>query len=133
MEMQTLTIKTCDELSAELAHCTGTENHWCLPHQGEADKPATRYTDGVRMMAKLIGAYWLLEFIEETQRTEEGIEEQDFQVWRIISTGETVSIIVDDGYEPPRFTLETNRVKRFPIGEFKIYCVDNVILLPSEY
>lgn len=126
-------ISTCDELNRQLAGYSGTDTYYCLPYQSEADKPKTIYTNGVRAMARKCDAYWLIQLIEETQHTEEGIDDQPFQVYRISSTGNNVLIVVDDGREVPEFTFKTNLVQRFPVGDFKVWCVDNVILLPSEY
>lgn len=53
-------LKTAAELEAALSGYIGTEHYYTSPTFGTL---GLRYTDGIRKMAELAGAYWLLDTI----------------------------------------------------------------------
>src|SRR5580700_9308906 len=61
---------------AELSRFTGTE-HW-YRHALNRD---VLYTDGAKYVADVGGAHWLLDLIAVSQRYDERLSRQPFQVW----------------------------------------------------
>lgn len=116
-----------EELLRELAQFTGTTQWFYHPLF-----PSFRYTDGVRYLAKTAECYWLLEYILSNQTLPE-IKAQEFQVWKIVvNDDDSCNITVEDGNK--------NVVKEFkipfttfPLKEFDLWFVNNVLLLKSEY
>ena len=114
-------------LKAELRQFTGSEQLFYNPLF-----PRCRYTEGVRHLAEQAGAYWLLDHIFAHQSLAI-LEDQPFQVWKItVRDDESARIEVEDGN---RHSLKSFRIPYtdFPFPEFTLWCVDGVLLLPSEY
>ena len=114
-----------EELLSELAHFTGTTQWFYNPMF-----PNFYYTDGVKYLAEKAGAYWLLVYIFSNQISP--IKEQPFQVWKITVVNNEGTIKVEDG--------NYNVIKEFkilftdfPLEEYTLWFVDNVLLLVSEY
>ena len=104
----------------ELRQFTGTEQYYRHYLGG-------LYTDGVQYMAGKAGAFWLLDVIFSYQRKE------PFQVWTL-KVKDRVGVVTmrED-------TGQTVKVRQeipftdFPLAEIKLYLIDGVLLLPSEY
>lgn len=134
---------------ADLGQFTGTEN-W---YRHAINRNIT-YTDGVKYMAETAGAYWLIDEIALLQ-TERRVKAEQFQVWTLkirgkgelgldelqkakgpeaipVKSGPMATLTCDDGNGNVVFTKPI-AFTDFPLPEIKIWCVDNVILLPSEY
>jgi hypothetical protein len=109
-----------------LKQFTGTEQWYRNPLF-----PKYLYTDGVKYLAEQAGAYWLIDYIFSKQNLRT-IQEQGFQVWKLIVDDGRAIIKVEDGNE--------NLIKEFkisytdfPLKEFSLWFTDSVLLLPSEY
>lgn len=123
---------TMAELQSRLSQYTGTE-HW---YSGAPLFPRFKYTDGVKAMAELAGAYWLIDLIFSHQITPR-VRMEPFQIWTISAKrtrrglGRGMAEMKTDTNQPvlarQRFSTD------FPEGEFKLYFIDGVLLLPSEY
>lgn len=132
---------TAAELEAALSGFIGSEHHFISPTFGTR---GLRYTDGIRAMAELAGAYWLLDEIHIT-----AIENPQFKsgFWavRMESQDNKGRLLItfdfqDDGTP---IDLQGNVGKAdfsqefdytdFPEGAFNFYILDGVILLTSEY
>jgi hypothetical protein len=94
--------------------------------------PSITYTDGVRYMAETGEAYWLIDEIALAQRYEKKVKAEEFQVWTLTVTEHTATLTCDDGNNNIVFAKHIQYTD-FPLPEIKLYCTDNVILLPSEY
>jgi len=106
---------------SDLSQFYGTEHyykHWlgCV------------YTDGVKYMAEKAQAYWLLDVVFSYRRKE------PFQIWELKKTGTTTAIVTmkEDTNEPILVSQEIPRTD-FPLDEIKLYLIDGVLLLTSEY
>jgi len=88
------------------------------------------YTDGIYYLAKKYQAYWLLDIILSHQGE---IRQLPFQIWEIWSQDNqaVVTMREDDG-EPMRVRQDINFTD-FPDGYMKLYLIDKILLLPSEY
>ena len=90
------------------------------------------YTDGIQYLAEYGEAYWLIDEIAFAQ-AKPRITVEEFQTWTLtVNEDSSASLKCDDGNKNILF------IKRIPFTDFllpeiKIYCINNVILLPSEY
>lgn len=113
-------------LLAELAYFTGTTQYYYHP-----TFKSLNYTDGVRFVAKEMGAYWLLEHVLIHQTPPE-IQPMEFQVWKMkVHENHSATIRVEDGND--------NVVKEFkipytdfPLDEITFWVENGVLFLPSE-
>ena len=104
----------------DLTQFTGTENyykHWL----------GIVYTDGVKYLAEKAQAYWLIDAIASYRRSE------PFQIWSLDVKGrQAVLTMVEDTGRPELVRQEIGYTD-FPIDSIKLYLIDKVLLLPSEY
>ena len=107
---------------SDLNQFTGTENyyrHW------------TRcgvFTDGVQYLAEQAGAYWLIDAVFSYRRRE------PFQVWTLRKNDDNSAVLTmqEDSGEPAK-VRQTIPFTDFPLDRIKLYLIDSVLLLPSEY
>lgn len=106
----------------ELNQFTGTENHY--KHQ----TGRLLWTDGVQYVAENAGAYWLIDAIVSYQRTEH------FQIWELKKHNDNSATLTmrEDTGQPTKVRQEIPFTD-FPLEEIKLYLIDGVLLLPSEY
>lgn len=118
---------TMEALEAELAHCTGTENHY-------QHLTGMRYTDGIKHMADLAGAYWLIDLVGSYQST---LTRFPFQVWTLtvesVSGARSARVEAREDTDAPLLVTQEIPFTDFPVGTFKVYVSEGVLLLPSEY
>ena len=118
---------TLETLEAELAHCTGTENHY-------QHLTGMRFTDGIKHMADLAGAYWLIDLVGSYQPT---LTRFPFQVWTLTveeSDGaRSARVEAREDTNAPLLVTQDIPLTDFPVGTFKLYLSEGVLLLPSEY
>ena len=109
-------------LSTDLNQFTGTENyyrHW------------TRcgvFTDGVKYLAEQAGAYWLIDAVFSYRRRE------SFQVLTLRKNDDNSAVLTmqEDSGEPVK-VRQTIPFTDFPLDQIKLYLIDSVLLLTSEY
>jgi hypothetical protein len=111
--------------AADLAQFTGSE-HWY--RHGLARN--VLYTDGAKYVAETGGAYWLLDEIALSQ-TLPNVIAAPFQLWRLTVSGNSGMLACEDGGGRVVFS-KIIPYTDFPLPEIKLYCTNNVILLPSE-
>ena len=90
-------------------------------------------TEGVKDMAELCEAYWLIDKIVSVQMTEPYSKEY-FQVWRLVMKEDhKATLTCDDGNDKVISTEEINYTD-FPLSEgVTLYMTNDVIMLPTEY
>lgn len=90
-------------------------------------------TDGAMQLATDEQCFWMMDIVC-SYFTHPKINGEEFQVWTLKRQGETDSFKVtcDDGNKN---ILITQKIpySDFKFDELKLYKVDNVIMLPSEY
>jgi hypothetical protein len=102
-----------------------------------------RFTEGIKLMADRAGAYWLIDLVASHQPAVRKrlrlAGERDFQVW-MLRVGlpdrprAAVAECTDD--LPPRLGVLARQeipCTDFPRAEMRLWCVDGVLMLPSEY
>lgn len=125
---------TIEELKKELNGFIGTENYYRHFTGGN-------FTDGVKHLAGRAGAYWLIDAIFSYQ-SEQKIRALPFQIWTLKvlrselgkNKNDPMAVLEmrEDTDEPLKVSQKIEFTD-FPKGEVKLYLIDGVLLLPSEY
>ena len=112
-----------------LAQFTGSENWY--RHGLVRD---VLFTDGVKHVADAGGAHWLIDEIALAQRYEKSVAGEEFQLWKLaVDLDQHKGVLTcDDGNGNVVFSKRIPFTD-FPLSEITLYCVNNTILLPSEY
>ena len=123
--------KKASKLSYELSHFTGTSQWYRW-----SSLFSTVCTDGVKYLAEEGRAYWLLDAIAAHQinpiiTSSERL--QQFQIWEVLVEDHQGQLECREDTNLPPAIVQQIPLTDFPFSRFKLYCVDNVILLPSEY
>ena len=88
-------------------------------------------TDGVLALAETAGCFWFLDIIGSYQNNRK--LDKEFQVW-VLSVNMAEHSAVARGYSDTVLIIEQQiPYTDFPLEELKLYLIDGVILLPSEY
>ena len=114
-----------NDLETELQMFTGSENlyrHWTgLLH----------YTDGIKFLAEKANAYWLIDLIASWQIK---VKDIPFQVWDLKKVNNTSAVItMREDKDEPAVVVQKLPYTDFPLKYIKLYVVNGVLMLPSEY
>ena len=111
-------------LEEELMQFTGTENYY-------RNFTGLVFTDGVKYLADKAGAYWLIDLVGSYQPR---LRKMPFQLWELKVKDDKSALItmVEDIGRPTKIRQQIPSTD-FPLKEFSFYCIDNVMLLKSEY
>lgn len=91
------------------------------------------YTDGVKFLAEKGGAFWLIDDILMYQNMNENLRNESFCVWSLTLNDKGGAVLTcEDGNLSFLFSTEITYTD-FPLKQIKLYCIDNVLLLTSEY
>ena len=92
------------------------------------------YTEGVQYVAEHGEAYWLLDKIFACQASVPKLSGEDFCSWELKkdAEGQGAKLICTDGNYNELYS-ESILYTDFPLASIKFYCVNNVLLLPTEY
>ena len=88
-------------------------------------------TDGVIALAEAAGCYWLLEIIGSYQTNMQ--LDPHFQVWTLVVNLDKKSGVVNGFNDKTLIISQDIQYTDFPLDEVKLYLMDGIILLPSEY
>ncbi len=115
-------------LTAALKQFTGTENWYRHPLFSQF-----LYTDGVKFLAGEAECYWLLDRIFALQYEQKTLQAERFQSWDlIVQADKTAQLKCNDGNYNDLHT-ETIPYTDFPLATIKLFLIDNVLLLTTEY
>ena len=117
--------KEIKDLNNEFTNFYGTENYY----QHWTKKGV--FTDGIKAMADRFKAYWLIDVVFSYQ--DKKIGSIPFQVWSIVSTGDKATVEMKEDSDQPILVSQEIPLTDFPKGMLKMFYIDNVLLLPSEY
>ncbi len=111
-------------LANDLEQFTGTEKyykHWL----------GFNYTDGIHYLVEKGNCYWLLDIIGSYQPKHKN---KPFQIWEL-KVNEDKSAIIDmkEDSDKPILVKQKLDWTDFSLNEIKMYLIDGVLLLPSEY
>lgn len=111
-----------------LSQFTGTEEYYRYGLKGEI-----LLTQGAKYVADSAGAYWLMDEICLAQRFNKLVLAEEFQLWILsVAANKTAKLKCDDGNGRIVYTKHISFTD-FPVIELKLYYVNSVIMLPSEY
>lgn len=112
---------------SDLDQFTGSENWYRHPMTGMS------YTDGVKYMAEVAGAYWLVDDILIAQRFERKLAGQEFLVWKLTKnkTGRGAKLVAEDGNDNKLYAEKIDFTD-FPLDEITLFLENRVLYLPSE-
>ena len=112
------------DLEAELDQFHGTTQYY-------RNFTGLLFTDGVKYLADSAKCYWLLDLVGSHQPE---LRNMRFQVWRIKVKHDDSALVtmVEDTGQPVKVRQEIPFTD-FPLKDFEFYCIDNVMLLKSEY
>jgi len=91
-------------------------------------------TDGCNFIREHCNAYWLFDAILSYQ-SEKILRNVFFQVWELRQLRNDLSWVLVCRQDSDKKPLITQAIKfsDFPLEEIKIWVIDNVAILPSEY
>ncbi|MEI6057204.1 MAG: DUF6876 family protein [Lentisphaerota bacterium] len=120
-------INKMNELEANLRQFCGTENYY------RHTLSRMLYTDGVQYLAEKTGAYWLIDAVASYQNSNLK-EKYPFQIWELkVNSDKSCIITMIEDISCPEIVHQEIEYTDFPLDYMKLYCIDNVLLLPSEY
>ena len=113
------------DILRELKQFTGTENYY------KSALGNLKYTDGVRYLLEKCSCYWIIDAINSYQHQ---LKEIPFQLWKIaVRVGKTGLVTCQEDTDSPVLISQELEYTDFPLDEINLYCIDGVVLLPSEY
>lgn len=90
------------------------------------------YTEGVRDLAADYGAFWFIDIVA-SYRTHKKVRAEGFQVWKLKRVKDDQFIaICEDGNDNIVITQKIS-FSDFKDDDLTFWCIDGVIMLPSEY
>jgi hypothetical protein len=92
-------------------------------------------TDGVKELATSYKCFWILDIIASYQPQLCKRGEEGFQLWKLRRVDETQyqAIVVCEDGNGNVLVEQTIEHTDIEADDVKLYCMDSVILLPSEY
>ena len=121
-----------EEIRRVLSFQTCSEQYWKIFPNDDVPK----ITDGVKVMAEMCNAFWLIVAVMSWQ-SNKNVSKEPFQVWTlIVGSGKFPDggvLICDDGNHRELARQEIDYTD-FPLAEgIKLFFSDGILLLPSEY
>ena len=120
-------MKSIQEILDSINNATGTESY----HKFSSIPGFPVITDGVLALTEAADCYWLLAVIGSYQSNSK--LDKAFQVWILNVNQENNSAVVRGYNDTMLIVTQKIPYTDFPPGEIKLYLIDGVILLPSEY
>jgi len=120
-------MKSAKEILDVINHAQGTEVY----HKFSSIPFFPIITDGVLALADAGGCYWFLDIIGNYQ-TDERLD-PDFQVGKLEVNHADSSAVVSGYNDATLIITQEIPFTDFPLDEVKLYLIDGIILLPSEY
>ncbi len=126
--METIKNETAQKLKMNLQRFSGTD-HW-YKHQLS---PLT-YTDGVKYLAETAQCYWLIDIVASLYaHPSKLMQKQEFLTIKLIVNPESNNAVftADDGNDTILYTQHIPFTD-FPLEKIVLFCINGVLLLPSE-
>ena len=116
------------DLRSALVHFTGTSRYIRDPFTG------LMHTDWIEHMAERAEAHWLVSDIGAVFRHDPKVKEMRFQLWTLIVDDENTAVLsCSEDCDVPAVYEQKYEYTDFPAGTWKMYIVDGVLMIPSEY
>ena len=112
-------------IRATLAQAIGTTQYWKA-------YPNLLLTDGVKLMAEMCGAYWLIDEVFFLLHNEK-LKGEEFIVFQLVVKDSSATIRAEDGNKH-LLAKQNIPFTDFPLTEgITLFWTDNVLMLPTEY
>ncbi len=118
---------TMEELKGALSQYTGSESFY----SGKPLFPKFVHTEGIKLMADKVGAYWLIDLVYSHQRDK--VKDAPFQIWKLTVKDKGAVIECREDSDTPVIARQEIAYTDFPEGEFEVWFINHTLLLPSEY
>jgi hypothetical protein len=110
-------------IKSHLTGFTGTEHYY--------KSDCIQYTDGVKYLAEVCQCYWLIDIVSSYQY-HKIIKQEPFQVYKLTVKDEKGHLEISEGNDIVLATQEIEYTD-FPLSEMTLWCIDKILILPSEY
>ncbi|MDD5238854.1 MAG: hypothetical protein PHS34_08120 [Candidatus Omnitrophica bacterium] len=91
-------------------------------------------TDGVDYLREKAKCSWLIDIIESYNDCHRIIKNMPFQLWELsVNENRTAFVFCRDGNKKSPIITQKVAYTDFPLDRIKLYCIDKVVMLPSEY
>ena len=111
-------------LESDLAQFTGTTKYY-------KHLLGLLYTDGIQFLAEEAQCYWLIDVVASYQPELKAIP---FQLWELeVEKDNSAVVTVREDSGKPTLIEQKISYTDFPLEKIQLYCIDGVLLLPSEY
>ena len=116
------------DLRSSLSHFTGTSRYIHDPFT------TLIHTDGIEHLAERAEAHWLLTDIGAVFRFHPAVKGVRFQLWILAVDRENKAVLTcREDSDTPVIYEQKYEYTDFPVGSWKMYLVDGVLMVPSEY
>lgn len=103
---------------------TGTENYY-------RHFTGLKYTDGIKYLADKTNCYWFIDIIASYQHK---LKDVPFQIWRLdVKFDMSAVVAMREDTNKPIKVEQMIEYTDFPLAKIEVYCINDVILLKSEY
>jgi len=89
-------------------------------------------TDGTKHLAEKAECYWLFDLIASYQ-IKSSVREQQFQVWELKKGKDNGWVIKCTDGNGNKLVTQSINFSDFPLDSIKIWLVNNIAMLPTEY
>lgn len=104
----------------------GTENYY------KHELFNIKYTDGIKYLAEVADCYWLIDLVASYQY-EPKFKDERFMVYHLkVNKDLSATVKISDGDENI-LGMQDIEYTDFPLSEIKLWFVDGILILPSEY
>ncbi len=111
-------------LEEELQQFTGTERYY-------RNFTGLLYTDGIQHLAEKANSYWLIDLVGSYQHKYRYLP---FQFWEFNKKQDkSAEITMKEDADKPYKIKQHIHYTDFPLTYFSFYCVNNVMILKTEY
>ena len=125
-------METPERIRNTLAHAMGSENHWLVFPGNDSFK----ITDGVKVMAEICEAFWLVTDIMLCQ-TKQKLKKEPFQVWKLTlnpRNNTNGAVLIAENGNGVKLARQEIGYTDFPLSEgIKLFFDSGILMLPSEY
>ncbi|WP_047419504.1 DUF6876 family protein [Cellulophaga sp. Hel_I_12] len=121
-----------NEIKEQLQHFKGTEMFYQIPVL------RTRFTDGLKYLSEVAECFWLItdtSLIAKSLMNRSEFIRIDFKktpIEKLETTGYQAEISYSDG-NGNLLQKQWYHVTHFPLDELRLFFVNNILMLPSEY
>ena len=122
-----MTEQTQENIESELAHYIGSQNYY------KTMSPNVVHTDGIKALADLCGAYWLIDAIVSHQSECNKDEMLQFMQFWSIETKDNQAVLTCERDSDDIAITQEIEYTDFPLDKISIWVENGVMILPSEH